>query len=239
MICAFLTPLDAELLLRFSLHAVSSVSRWAMPQHCDKTTQLMKLTVHHSELLLANVLGEYFNIHANLCWFSLLHSPIDHFWMHTWWLIGPTPPADCLLWVFCKTQQQWEGLLRPDRVCSIPNSPSMCSWLTSGRPNRLWQEELIYMMSKPIEMHSNTQSLHSVDWLDSYLLQHDVIHVQEVSQLITDAIFLVTSETSWRRDSIIDNNTNMKRTNIFMHRIYVSFVLCHLIFKHANLLISL
>lgn len=97
-------------------------------------------------------------------------------------LVQP-PLADCFLWVFCKTWQQWEGLLRPDRVCSIPNSPSMCSWLTSGSPNRLWQEELIYMMSKHIEMHSNTQSLHSVDWLDSYLLQHDVIHVQEVSAL--------------------------------------------------------
>lgn len=138
------------------------------------------------------------------------------------------PLADCILWVFCKTWQQWEGLLRPDLVCSIPNSPSMCSWLTSGRPNRLWQQELIYMMSKHIEMRPDTQSIHSVDWLDSYLLQHDVIHVQEVSALYYRCNL---PRYKWnilkkRQHQGEEDNTNMRRTDISIDRIYVRFLTC-------------
>lgn len=36
-------------------------------------------------------------------------------------------------------------------------------------------------MSKQIKMQLNTQSLRGLDWLYGYLLQHDVIHLLEVS----------------------------------------------------------
>lgn len=62
-----------------------------------------------------------------------------------------------------------------------PKQPKNVWLLDQWKTKQIMTGKLISMMSKQIKMQLNTQSLRGLDWLYSYLLQHDVIHLLEVS----------------------------------------------------------
>lgn len=171
-----------------------SVSRWAMPQHCDKTTKLMKLTVHHSQPLLANAFGKYFEYSCKsmLIFFvtfydwSLLNAHMVAHWSNPPWLIAYSQS-------FVKhdnNEKDCWGLIgfvasRTARAC-VHGWPVEVQTDCDRRNSSTWWVNTL----RCIRIHKAFTV-----WIDWTVISCSTMWFmfRRSARLITDAIFLVTS----------------------------------------------
>ena len=159
--------------------------------------------------------------------------------MHTWWLIGPTP-----LWLiayfesFVKHDNNekdcwgliWSVASRTARAC-VHGWPVEDQTDCDSRNSSTWWVNT----SRCVQIHKAFTV-----WIDWTVISCSTMWFmfRRSVRFITDAIFLVTSETSWRRDS-----TRAKKTTptwgglIYLYTEYM-YVFWHVMFKRANRLIS-
>lgn len=99
-------------------------------------------------------------------------------------LLDKNPFPDCCLWEWglgkhCNdgpaVVKDCYGLI----YCLASQTATEDGW--QWKTKQIMTGQLISTMSKQIKMHLNTQGLHTLNELDSYLCQHDVIYLQQVS----------------------------------------------------------